>query len=86
VPVMDGIAPIGLSDKYNSYLSLLNIERSVGCLEMKSLGEGPFWCYIEAGMKIIGVTVNGKVTEFSLDNQILCFQTEQGDNKIVISF
>ncbi|MGL4373038.1 MAG: Sip1-related alpha-galactosidase [Turicibacter sp.] len=86
VPVMDGIAPIGLSDKYNSYLSLLNIERSVGCLEMKSLGEGPFWCYIEAGMKIKGVTVNGKVTEFSLDNQILCFQTEQGDNKIVISF
>lgn len=64
-PVIDGIAVIGLSDKFNSGGTVQNIERSPGRVRVHLLDGGRFLAY--AGDRPKSLSVDGKVADFTYD-------------------
>lgn len=64
-PVIDRIAVIGLTDKFNSGGTIKSIERAPGTVKIQLLDGGPFLAHV--GSKPRSLKVNGETADFTHD-------------------
>lgn len=81
-PLMDGIAPLGLLDKYNGAASIKELKDEGSRVHFKVIDGGTFGIY--ASTKVYAITVNGQDHAFRYNDNLITMELPEGKESVIV--